>query len=100
MAEAFSLLCSFFLFTSFNLIASRHAFATQQVMDAKEVVNKKRPDGTAIKIAECSVGDASGTIMFTARNKQGATPSRAFTPSTPHPRPPFWWRLLDAKNIR
>jgi hypothetical protein len=44
------------------------------VLDVKEVVNKKRPDGSAVKIAECNVGDASGTIMFTARNKQGASP--------------------------
>mmetsp|Transcript_25632 Transcript_25632/g.40980 ORF Transcript_25632/g.40980 Transcript_25632/m.40980 type:complete len:131 (-) Transcript_25632:850-1242(-) len=41
-----------------------------KVLDVKEVVNKKRPDGSAVKIAECNVGDASGTIMFTARNKQ------------------------------
>lgn len=49
----------------------------KQVLDAKEVVNKKRPDGSAIKIAECNVGDASGTIMFTARNKQGTNTCRA-----------------------
>lgn len=46
---------------------------TEQVLDAQEVVNKKRPDGSAIKIIECKVGDASGIIMFTARNKQGAS---------------------------
>jgi len=51
---------------------------TRQVLDATEVVNRKRPDGSAIKIAECTVGDQSGTIMFTARNKQGA---RASTPA-------------------
>lgn len=58
---------------------------TQQVLDAKEVVNKKRPDGSAIKIAECNVGDASGTIMFTARNKQGASPNGASRPLPRHP---------------
>lgn len=57
---------------------------TRQVLDAKEVVNKKRPDGSAVKIAECNVGDASGTIMFTARNKQGANPRGASRPLQRH----------------
>lgn len=64
----------------FSCVTPRHGFIFLfffffQVLDSKEVVNKKRPDGSAVKIAECNVGDASGTIMFTARNKQGASPS-------------------------
>jgi hypothetical protein len=29
---------------------------TRQVLDATEVVNRKRPDGSAIKIAVCTAG--------------------------------------------
>ena len=40
------------------------------VLDAKEVMNKKRPDGSSVRIVECTVGDASGVILFSAKNKQ------------------------------
>ena len=33
-----------------------------KVLDAKEVMNKKRPDGSSVRIVECTVGDASGVI--------------------------------------
>ena len=41
-----------------------------KVLDAKEVMNKKRPDGSSVRIVECTVGDASGGILFSAKNKQ------------------------------
>ena len=41
-----------------------------KVLDAKEVMNKKRPDGSSVRIVECTVGDASGVIRFSAKNKQ------------------------------
>ena len=41
-----------------------------KVLDAKEVMNKKRPDGSSVRIVECTVGDASGFILFSAKNKQ------------------------------
>ena len=40
-----------------------------KVLDAKEVMNKKRPDGSSVRIVECTVGDASGVILFSAKNK-------------------------------
>jgi hypothetical protein len=33
-------------------------------------MNKKRPDGSSVRIVECTVGDASGVILFSAKNKQ------------------------------
>ena len=41
-----------------------------EVLDAKEVMNKKRPDGSSVRIVECTVGDASGVLLFSAKNKQ------------------------------
>ena len=41
-----------------------------KVLDAKEVMNKKRPDGSSVRIVECTVGDGSGVILFSAKNKQ------------------------------
>jgi replication factor A1 len=41
-----------------------------KVLDAKEVMNKKRPDGSSVRIVECTVGDASGVLLFSAKNKQ------------------------------
>ena len=41
-----------------------------KVLDAKEVMNKKRPDGSSVRIVECTVGDASGVILFSAKTKQ------------------------------
>ena len=41
-----------------------------KVLDAKEGMNKKRPDGSSVRIVECTVGDASGVILFSAKNKQ------------------------------
>ena len=41
-----------------------------QVVDAKVVVNK--PGRVPQKIAECTIGDDTGVIVFTARNEQGA----------------------------
>ena len=41
-----------------------------KVLDAKEVMNKKRPDGSSVRIVGCTVGDASGVILFSAKNKQ------------------------------
>lgn len=41
-----------------------------KVLDAKEVMNKKRPDGSSVRIVECTVGDASGVILFSAKNRQ------------------------------
>ena len=41
-----------------------------KVLDAKEVMNKKRPDGSWVRIVECTDGDASGVILFSAKNKQ------------------------------
>ncbi|KAK9925280.1 hypothetical protein M0R45_033609 [Rubus argutus] len=44
-----------------------------KVVDSKTVLQKGRPDGIQVrqmKIAECLVGDETGTIIFTARNEQ------------------------------
>ena len=41
-----------------------------QVVSAKTVVSRTRPDGTLIRIAECTVGDDTGVITLTARNAQ------------------------------
>lgn len=42
-----------------------------QVVDAKVVLDRKGKDGASSKISECIVGDATGTIVFKARNEQG-----------------------------
>lgn len=45
-----------------------------KVVSAKTVLRKGRPDGPQVnqmRIAECLVGDETGTILFTARNEQG-----------------------------
>lgn len=45
-----------------------------KVVSSKMVLQKARPDGIQVrqmKIAECLVGDDTGTIVFTARNEQG-----------------------------
>lgn len=45
-----------------------------KVVSAKMVLQKGRPDGPQLRqmrIAECLVGDETGTIIFTARNEQG-----------------------------
>jgi hypothetical protein len=44
-----------------------------QVVKAQIVVDRPRgPKGQPIKVAECIVGDETATIVFTARNEQGA----------------------------
>ncbi|XP_039123859.1 uncharacterized protein At4g28440-like [Dioscorea cayenensis subsp. rotundata] len=46
---------------------------TVKVVESKMVVQKGRPDGPHVRqmrIAECLVGDETGTIIFTARNEQ------------------------------
>lgn len=45
-----------------------------KVVSSKMVLQKGRPDGPQVRqmrIAECLVGDETGTILFTARNEQG-----------------------------
>ena len=42
-----------------------------QVIDCKVVVSRTRPDGSSVRIAECTVGDDTGVITLTARNQQG-----------------------------
>lgn len=47
-----------------------------KVVSSKMVLQKGRPDGPSLRqmrIAECLVGDETGTIVFTARNEQGIT---------------------------
>lgn len=47
---------------------------TVKVVSANMVVQKGRPDGPQVRqmrIAECLIGDETGTILFTARNDQG-----------------------------
>lgn len=47
--------------------------APRQVVDAKVVVDKPaRGPLKPQKVAECTVGDASGVVLLTARNEQGA----------------------------
>ncbi|KAL6507317.1 hypothetical protein OROGR_023512 [Orobanche gracilis] len=44
-----------------------------KVVSSNMVLQKGRPDGPQVhqmKIAECLVGDETGTILFTARNEQ------------------------------
>ncbi|KAL0395691.1 UNVERIFIED_CONTAM: hypothetical protein Scaly_0017500 [Sesamum calycinum] len=44
-----------------------------KVVSSKLVLRKGRPDGPQVRqmrIAECLVGDETGTILFTARNEQ------------------------------
>lgn len=41
------------------------------MLDAKTVLDRPaRPGGKPQRIAECTVGDTSGIILFTARNEQ------------------------------
>ena len=48
------------------------ALCAAQVVQAQIVVDRPRgPKGQPLKVAECIVGDESGTIVFTARNEQG-----------------------------
>ena len=42
---------------------------TVKILEAKEVLNKKHPDGSSTTIVECVVGDTTGTVIFSARNK-------------------------------
>lgn len=45
-----------------------------KVVSSKMVLQKGRPDGPQVRqmrIAECLIGDETGTIVFTARNEQG-----------------------------
>lgn len=45
-----------------------------KVVSSNMVLQKGRPDGLQVRqmrIAECLVGDETGTILFTARNEQG-----------------------------
>lgn len=45
-----------------------------KVLSSNTVLRKGRPDGPQVhqmRIAECLVGDETGTILFTARNEQG-----------------------------
>ncbi|KAL6784713.1 hypothetical protein ACKKBF_B02915 [Auxenochlorella protothecoides x Auxenochlorella symbiontica] len=42
-----------------------------KVVDVKTVLDKApRPNGRTQKVAECLIGDETGTILFTARNEQ------------------------------
>lgn len=41
-----------------------------KVVSSKLVLQKGRPDDRQMRIAECLVGDETGTILFTARNNQ------------------------------
>ncbi|KAE9449146.1 hypothetical protein C3L33_18954, partial [Rhododendron williamsianum] len=46
---------------------------TVKVVSANMVVQKGRPDGPQVRqmrIAECLIGDETGTVLFTARNDQ------------------------------
>lgn len=45
-----------------------------KVVSSKTVLQKGRPDRPQVRqmqIAECLVGDETGTVVFTARNEQG-----------------------------
>lgn len=41
-----------------------------KVVDVSVVVTKTLNDGRQMKVAECTVGDETGIILFTARNEQ------------------------------
>lgn len=41
-----------------------------KVVTSKLVVSRARPDGSLVRIAECTVGDDTGVITLTARNSQ------------------------------
>mmetsp|Transcript_28713 Transcript_28713/g.93784 ORF Transcript_28713/g.93784 Transcript_28713/m.93784 type:complete len:135 (-) Transcript_28713:549-953(-) len=42
-----------------------------KVVDAKMITqNRARPDGSSAKLAECTVGDETGVVIFTARGAQ------------------------------
>ncbi|GKA86126.1 nucleic acid-binding, OB-fold-like protein [Tanacetum coccineum] len=41
-----------------------------KVIGAKLVLQKSKPDDHQMQIAECLVGDETGSILFTARNNQ------------------------------
>jgi len=53
--------------------------ACPQVLEAKLVQDKQVRGGGRgpQRLAECLVGDASGTVVFTAKNEQGAPTRRA-----------------------
>jgi hypothetical protein len=46
-----------------------------KVHSAQVVIDKKRVDGTPVRIAEVVVGDETGCITFRARNGQYSCPS-------------------------
>ncbi|XP_057851497.2 uncharacterized protein At4g28440 [Cryptomeria japonica] len=43
---------------------------TVKVISSSMVLNKGKPEGPHMRIAECLVGDDTGVIIFTARNEQ------------------------------
>jgi len=46
-----------------------------QVVEVRPVIERAAKQGSKIhKIAECVLGDESGTIIFSARNEQGKFP--------------------------
>lgn len=53
---------------------------TAKVLTSETVLHKGRTGAAAVHlhpttIAECLIGDETGTILFTARNEQGSVPS-------------------------
>ncbi|GAB4849184.1 hypothetical protein Ancab_003994 [Ancistrocladus abbreviatus] len=54
---------------------------TVKVVSSKMVLQKGKPDVRPMQIAECLIGDETGTIVFTARNDQACNDSD--NPSTP-----------------
>jgi ssDNA-binding replication factor A large subunit len=50
-----------------------------QVVEVKPVIERAAKQGGKIqKIAECLLGDETGTIIFSARNEQGKFPLQSF----------------------
>jgi hypothetical protein len=55
-----------------------------KVVSSQVVVDKARPDGSKVKVAEAVVGDDTGCITLTARNSTNSITRAQEPPYTPH----------------
>jgi len=62
----------FAVFTTINNLkpGTEGHFIVVRVMDVIQVVDKKRCDGTKIRVALCTVGDETASVVFIAKDNQ------------------------------
>lgn len=62
---------------------SPSTYSLLQVVEVKPVIERAaKQGGKTQKIAECVLGDETGTVIFSARNEQGRFPQQTFPFST------------------